>query len=142
VGFLDSVCYFLQRLAHWSDRFLDLLVYWCKGVLLDILAGWVFGIFKLIPALFCSPTFYAIFPVLKFLLGDMYRYRRICCTEIELPIIGWCDACSWRRMRYNGGDLCYALGNFLPIMVAFIHQNSKVSTPKFSFASKAIALRR
>jgi hypothetical protein len=40
-------------------------------------------------------------------------------------------------MGYNGGDVIVnALGNFPSIMVAFIHQNGKVSTPKFSFASK------
>jgi hypothetical protein len=45
-------------------------------------------------------------------------------------------ASSWRRMGNNSGDIIiYALGNFPSIMVA-IHQNGKVSTPKFSLLPK------
>jgi hypothetical protein len=39
-------------------------------------------------------------------------------------------------MRYNGGDVIVGIGQFPSIMVAFIHKTVKVSTPKFSFASK------
>jgi hypothetical protein len=107
-------------------QFLDLLFYWYKWFTGQFLQA-VLVFLELITALLSSTAF--LVPssvVLRFLLGDMYRYRRICCTEIELPNIGLSTflllllACRWATIDI----IIYALGNS-SIMVAFIHQNSK-----------------
>jgi hypothetical protein len=68
------------------------------------------GIFKLIPALFCTPLLCHLPVVLKFLLGTCIGIR-ICCTEIELPNNPGSDAFFVPGVGYNGGDvIAYALG--------------------------------
>jgi sorbitol-specific phosphotransferase system component IIC len=116
--FPDSVCCFLQRHRHIRciSRPAVLLVHkWFTGQFFA--SGCSF--LKLITALLSSTTFLCHLPVvLRFLLGDMYRYRRICCTEIELQIfrlvtlslllpgVGWATIVD---------IIIYALGNFLPL---------------------------
>jgi hypothetical protein len=137
-GFLDSVCYFLQRLAR--TGLIDFSSCWSRRTKVfyghSRQAG---GIFKLIPALSQRPFLCHLPVVLKFLLGDIIAVI-FCIVFKLLPIIWlWRFLCSWRRMRQWWWCYCLGIGQFPSIMVAFIHQNSKSSYAQIFFASKAIA---
>jgi hypothetical protein len=71
LGFLIAFVVSSTLARTGSDRFLDLLVYWYKGVL-QFPAGWGSVFFKLIPLCSVRPLLYHLPVVLKFLLGDMY----------------------------------------------------------------------
>jgi hypothetical protein len=114
-GFPDSVCYFLQRLAHTRFcRFLFLLVYGTKVFYWTFQRGC--GIFKLIPLCSVRPLLCHLPVVLKISPWGHVWLSFSALFKFGYQIIRLLSACSWRRMRYNGGDvIAYALGNFLPL---------------------------